>query len=100
MKKFELVIEEVAQLDIDESASWYRQIGSRLSLLFLAEVRVKLSYIESNPHLYPEIYHSIHQAILHKFPYALYYYILDNQIIVIGCLHTSRNRDRILEERQ
>ena len=99
MRRFELIVEEIAGQDIDKSAAWYRRIGDQLSLRFLAEVRLKLSYIAANPFLYPIIYRSIHQAVLHKFPYALYYYTLDNQINVIGCLHTARNRDNILEER-
>jgi len=99
MRRFELVIEEIAQQDIDESADWYWQIGNRLNARFLAEVRLRLSYISENPFLYPIIYRSFHQAVLHKFPYALYYYVSGNQITIIGCLHTARNIDTILQER-
>jgi len=99
MLRFDLKIQEIAQQDIDESADWYRQRGVSLSSRFLKEIRRKLAFITINPYLYPVIYRTYHQAVLQKFPFALYYYILDNQITIIGCLHTSRNRDRILEER-
>jgi len=73
MEKFELVISELAQQDIDESSGWYSRIGDQLGFRFLAEVRIILSYIAENPFIYSIIYRSFHQAPLHKFPYALYY---------------------------
>ena len=96
----DLIIDDLAQIDIDRSAAWYRQFGSRLSRRFLQEVRSKISVIIENPFLYPILYRSIRQTVLHKFPYSLHYIILDDRIKVIACLHNARNREQILEERR
>lgn len=44
-----------------------------------------------NPSLFQVVYKNTHRAIVHRFPFVIYYYIEDDAIIVIGVIHGSRH---------
>jgi plasmid stabilization system protein ParE len=96
---FPITYDEAASSDITDAAFWYDDQSTGLGEEFLTEVDKTLLSIRNNPLLYQEISVNIHQAIIHRFPYSLFYYILKDQIRIIACLHHSRARERILSER-
>src|SRR5205085_11278594 len=62
-----------AQSDIREAARWYesREIG--LGLRFLREIRTALEHVTDNPRMFPIIEEDVRRALLHKFPYSIYF---------------------------
>jgi plasmid stabilization system protein ParE len=52
---------------------------------------VVLDRIRENPELYPLARNSIRRAVLRRFPYLLFYLVEPRRIVVIGCLHASRD---------
>ncbi|MEZ0538282.1 type II toxin-antitoxin system RelE/ParE family toxin [Fibrella arboris] len=52
----------------------------------------------SNPYLYEENLLFIRRAVLHRFPYTVYYRIdeEDQIIIILGVLHQRQDRNEIL----
>ena len=47
--------------------------------------------IQSMPRMYVIVVENVHRAKLRRFPYLLYYRVLENRIEVLAVLHSSRD---------
>ena len=70
-----------------------------LGKAFLKEIETNLLLLETNPMLYQIVYKNVRRALLHKFPFGIYY-IIENEIVdIISVTHLSREpknwRERI-----
>ncbi len=86
-----------ARQDILESYLWYERhrlgLGDEFTLC-VDEARERISrYPESSP----KVYTHYRKCLVHRFPYALYYRIVEERIIVVGVLHVKRNPEAIRE---
>jgi toxin ParE1/3/4 len=79
-----------AQTDIREAARWYEDSEPGLGLQFVREVRVSLKRIADNPLMYPVIEQDVRRALLHKFPYSIYFVPEPDTVAVIAVLHQHR----------
>jgi plasmid stabilization system protein ParE len=58
---------------------------------FLGEVRATASSVLEMPRAYPVIRRDTRRALIHRFPYGLFYRLIDETIVIVACLHTSRD---------
>jgi len=70
---------------------WYEEEQTGLGSDFRDEVHAVIGRIEENPRLYPVVYRGIRRALLHRFPYALFYLENDMSITVVACIHARRD---------
>ncbi|OHC05039.1 MAG: hypothetical protein A2Z57_05295 [Planctomycetes bacterium RIFCSPHIGHO2_12_39_6] len=77
--------------DVITGYAWYESKSHSLGEDFLRMFYAFASEIPSIPLLYPRIYGKFHRRLLRRFPYAIYYLIEDNQIIVFGLFHCARD---------
>lgn len=82
-----------AQTDIREAARWYEDRESGLGLRFLGEIRTSLQHINNNPLMFPIIEDEVRRALLHKFPYSVYFVNEPEAIAIIAVLHQHRRPD-------
>ncbi|MDQ3207137.1 MAG: type II toxin-antitoxin system RelE/ParE family toxin [Gemmatimonadota bacterium] len=61
---------------------------------FLRAARAVLALIERNPSQFPVVLEDIRRSHLLRFPYAVYYFIEDQRIVVIACAHDRRHPRR------
>jgi len=59
---------------------------------------VGASIISANPLQYPKVYNEFRRCLLRRFPYALYYKIKNNKIIVCGLFHCARDPRTVFTE--
>jgi plasmid stabilization system protein ParE len=64
-----------------------------LGLRFLGEIRTSLQHISDNPLMFPIIDEDVRRALLHKFPYSIYFVTEPEAIAVIAVLHQHRRPD-------
>jgi plasmid stabilization system protein ParE len=62
-----------------------------LGIGFLEELRSTYQRILDNPLAFQEIRSGIRRALTRKFPYAIYFVIESQTILVIAVLHTARD---------
>ena len=62
---------------------------------FLRMFYAGASEIQWNPFLYPKVYNEFRRRLLRRFPYAIYFMIEDEYIIVFGFFHCARNPSTI-----
>ena len=50
-----------------------------------------LERISRTPEIYMMAYHDVRRALTRRFPYAVYYRIVGNDMVALGILHTRRD---------
>jgi plasmid stabilization system protein ParE len=86
-----IIIRPEAEGDIAETREWYEERQRGLSLEFRSALDDTMSSIAGNPELYARIYRNLRRALVARFPFAVFYVLRKESIIVIAVLHTSRS---------
>ena len=79
-----------ARRDIEAAAEWYENQREGLGLEFTDRVLEAIEAIERNPFGYAKVIGDARRAVLAQFPYALWFKI-EKDAIVIACLHHKRD---------
>ena len=79
--------------DLRKAKKWYNDISKTLAEDFKFEVNKEIDYIAIYPEHYQLKYKELHQSLVTRFPYAIFYLIEEEnrQVVVFGVLHTSRD---------
>jgi plasmid stabilization system protein ParE len=86
-----LVVRAEAAADVRGAVRWYEAQAAGLGREFLRAVRALFASLEREPRLYPVAEGEIRRALLRRFPYALYFTLDDEAVIVLACLHVRRD---------
>jgi plasmid stabilization system protein ParE len=89
--------------DIAEAANWYRKERPDLANEFVENVYVFLEEIFATPLIRRLVYKEYRRGVMQRFPYAIYYRVSTDEVIISLIRHTARNPatiKRILRERQ
>jgi len=86
-----IVVQPAAAADIDEAFLWYEGRREGLGFEFLAAVQSTLDAIISRPTAYQVVHRDTRRALLRRFPYAIFFRIYDDIIIVVACMHARRH---------
>lgn len=91
--KYEIIITDEADGDIEAAADWYEEKQSGLGKKFVLSIKACLKMILRNPLSFATIYLKFRKANTKKFPYSLYYQVdeLKQLIIVFAVIHSSRD---------
>lgn len=83
-----------AELDLESAFRWYEDQRSGLGSEFLGAVDSAVALIVSNPEACPVVRVRVRRAVLRRFPYLLFYVIEPEEIVVLACMHASRDPER------
>jgi len=86
-----LFVRRTAQTDVVEAFEWYEVHRVGLGGAFVDEVGRTYAAIEENPEQFPVVLDDIRMALVHRFPYVIYFVILPRHVSVIAVLHGHRN---------
>lgn len=95
--KYNLILRPQSYSDIEQTFLWYEEQERNLGIDFIEQIEDSFKRIRSNPQSYQIIKKNLRRALVKKFPYAIFYKILDKEILVIAIFHLSRNPKRIVE---
>lgn len=79
-----------AERDVAEAFAWYEEKREGLGSEFLSRVDEVVEKITHHPLSYPKVIEDVRRANLEQFPYALWYKIEDDAV-VIACIHGKRS---------
>jgi plasmid stabilization system protein ParE len=79
-----LILRADVERDLDEAAGWYDARRPGLREAFLELVEDVLDHIEENPLLYPVLHLDIRRASLRRFPYGVYYALIEGDIHILA----------------
>jgi plasmid stabilization system protein ParE len=88
---YKIIVRPEAQREIQEAFDWYEERSEGLGAEFLRAADACLSGVQRNPAAYQMIHNEVHRALLRRFPYALFYLIREETIVVLACFHVKRS---------
>ena len=77
--------------DVIAGYKWYEEKSSGLGEEFLRMFYAYSVELPRNPLLYSKVYRKFRRRLLRRFPYAIYFRIENNEIIVFGLFHCARD---------
>lgn len=90
-KSYRLDFLTVAELELHEAAAWYNSQRRGLGHELLREVRGVTARLLRNPRIYAPIEEQVRRVFLKRFPYGIFYEVHGDEIVVIACMHESRD---------
>ncbi len=91
MTEHRLVSEPRADLDVAAAFEWYENERAGLGHEFLDELRATYDRVADGPLKYQHLRSGIRRALVHRFPYGVYFAVEDDVIVVLAVLHASRD---------
>ncbi|OGU36812.1 MAG: hypothetical protein A2068_08205 [Ignavibacteria bacterium GWB2_35_6b] len=89
--KYEVVLTQDANQDINETFHWYESQSIGLSKNFLAQVDNSLKIIQDNHKLFLVKYKNVRRCLIKRFPYKIFYTVNKNQIIILAVIFGGRD---------
>lgn len=83
-----------AEQDLLEAAFWYEEQRPGLGIQFLDESLIIFSGIAEAPLMYPSVHRDTRRALMHRFPFGVYYRVENAAIVVVAVMHGSRDPRR------
>jgi plasmid stabilization system protein ParE len=88
---YNVIVRPEAEREIQEAFDWYEGRSAGLGTEFLRAADACLSGMRRNPDANQIVHNEIRRALLRKFPYALFYLVREDTIIVLACFHVKRS---------
>lgn len=88
---FTLSIRKEAEADIAEAYHYYESCRENLGSDFLLCIEESLARISKNPLQYQSMHKNVQRALVKRFPYCVFYVVVEGNISVIGVLHARKN---------
>jgi len=77
--------------DLAEAFQWHETQRSGLGAEFMAAVDAKLEQVQAGPNQFPRARGLIRRAIVHRFPYGIFFVAHSEFINVIAVMHHARD---------
>jgi plasmid stabilization system protein ParE len=87
----ELIIRPEAEADALEAYRWYSDQLPGLGDEFLAEIDRALETIHAHPQATRKLHREFRRVLTRRFPYAVFYAVQADRIVVFAILHTARD---------
>jgi plasmid stabilization system protein ParE len=84
---FVLIFRPEVREELDEAYHWYETQQAGLGDNFLDCIDEMLNRIRQMPELYAIVHRDVRRAVVRRFPYAIYYRIVFDRVIVLAVLH-------------
>lgn len=88
---WKVTIRRRARADLRESRDWYDRQRSGLGSEFLLAVADAMVVLEQAPERHPVYYRDFRRVLTGRFPYAIYYRVEGDEVLVYRVLHGARN---------
>ena len=86
-------IRKKAELDIMSAYEWYESQRKGLGEDFLLCIEETFARITRHPNIYPKVFKTINRALIHRFPFGVFYFVKNDHVIVIAVLHARRSSE-------
>ena len=91
MTEYRLVAEPQADLDVAATYQWHGNEQAGVGLEFPDELRATYGRIADGPFKHQDLRSGIRRALLRRFPYAVYFAVESDVVVVPAILHVSRD---------
>jgi plasmid stabilization system protein ParE len=89
-----LVFRPQAESELLEAPKWYEERRLDLGQAFAAAIVARIAGIISSPLAAPRVRGEMRRSVLKRFPYAIYYQVLPDEVVVLAVMHGRRHPRR------
>ena len=86
-----MIIRKEAEADLTDGRSWYERQTVGLGDELLEAVEEVLRRINQFPESCQVVHEDFRRARVRRFPFLIYYRIIENEIVVVAVLHSHQN---------
>jgi plasmid stabilization system protein ParE len=86
-----LIVRPEAAADIEAAHAWYENQRPGLGNEFLIALSTMFEVLVEHPRRHRCVHRDIHRANLRRFPYGIFFRIVQADVVVIACFHARRN---------
>ena len=90
MPRFAVFIDGRAEIEAREAYLWYLDRNPRAAASFQGEMEAAIASLEESAHSFPEVAPGTRRRLFHRFPYALLFRIVGQQVQVAAVMHLRR----------
>lgn len=87
----ELIIRPETEADIADAFDWYEARVCGLGAEFLLVLDAIFNSITRDHLIYPVVHKNVRRALTRRFPYAVFFIVEDNKIVVLSVFHVRRS---------
>lgn len=87
------IVRPLAESDLESAATWYERQRTGLGSRFLDTVDQLFERVRTAPRQFPLVSGTVRRALVHTFPYAVYFRVTDDAVVVLAILHLRRRPD-------
>lgn len=84
-------VRATAETDLVDAFDWYESQQAGLGDEFLTDFEHTQSTIRQNPESFREPRRGVRRALLSRFPYAVYFLVEPERVIIFAVVHTARH---------
>jgi toxin ParE1/3/4 len=86
------------EMDVQNGRTWYEERSAGLGAEFLRVFYACSTELTRDPQVYPEVHRDFRRRLLRRFPYAIYFRIQGEYVVVFGLFHCARDPRRLRRE--
>jgi plasmid stabilization system protein ParE len=90
--KYRLILSPDAKAGISSAVRWYQLRDPDAAFRFLLKTRATIRRIGQHPYSFPRVEGVIRRAVLHPFPYSIFF-TLKKQFVIITAIRHQRQSD-------
>jgi plasmid stabilization system protein ParE len=90
-----LIVRTDAEDDMMSAYEWYEEQREGLGLQFMEEVSIVIDAAQSAPRRFPVTFRNLRRALVHRFPYGVFFVANSDAIVVTAVMHLARDPRRL-----
>lgn len=80
-----------ARKEFEEAAAWYEERRPGLGSVFVEELEHAIASAAAAPQRYPVTFGDVRRTVTRRFPFAIYFRVRSETLIVLAVFHGRRN---------
>jgi plasmid stabilization system protein ParE len=88
---FPVIFTQAARAELIDTQDWYEREAAGLGRYFREAMDALTERLSTNPQQFPIVFKNVRRDLLRRFPYALFFAVADDALVVIACFHASRD---------
>jgi toxin ParE1/3/4 len=85
-----VIVRPEAKGDIREARAWYHEISPEFANAFMGRLDQAIALAQEHPLAFPALHRKFRRVLLRRFPYAVFYQVGDQRIVIVAVLHQAR----------
>lgn len=86
-----VVFRRAAKSEFEDAAAWYAGRAPGLGEEFIHEIEQTIASAAAAPQRYPVVFDDVRRAVARRFPFAVYFRVRSDALVVLAIFHGSRN---------